>query len=96
MIAAAEEREAGHEASSQRYTAAFKQKTVELFWLIEVICNGARIYSALGYLGTAEFEKSCIAIGRADLGIFGPVTVYTPQRLWYDLSMCSRELKLFA
>lgn len=96
MIAAAEEREAGHGASSQRYTAEFKQKTVELFERIEVICNGARIYSALGYLSPAEFEKSDITIGRTDLGVFGPVTVSTPQRLWYDLLMCGRELKLFA
>ena len=96
MIAAAEEREAGHGASSQRYTAEFKQKTVELFERIEVICNGARIYSALGYLSPAEFEKSDITTGRTDLGVFGPVTVSTPQRLWYDLLMCGRELKLFA
>lgn len=43
MIAAAEEREASYGASSQRYTAEFKQKAVELFECIEVICNGARM-----------------------------------------------------
>lgn len=94
MIAAAEESEAGHGASSQRYTAEFKQKAVELFERIEVACSGARIYSALGYLSPAEFEKSGITIGRTDLGVFGPVTVSTPRRLWYDLLMCNRELKL--
>lgn len=84
-----------HEANEVAQ-AEFKQKAVELFERIEVICNGARIYSALGYLSPAEFEKSDITIGRTDLGVFGPVTVSTPQRLWYDLLMCGRELKLFA
>ena len=81
MIAAAEESEAGHGASSQRYTAEFKQKAVELLERIEIARSEARIYSALGHLSPAEFEKSGITIGRTDLDVFGPVTVSTPRRL---------------
>lgn len=43
MIAAAEESVAGHGASSQKYSAEFKQKAVELFERIEVASSGARI-----------------------------------------------------
>lgn len=44
-------------AHAQAY-AAREEAALDLFEYIEVVCNRARMHSALGYLGPAEFEKA--------------------------------------
>ena len=41
-----------------RAYATREEAALDLSGYIEVVCNRARIHSALGYLGPAEFEKA--------------------------------------
>ncbi len=46
----------GSECAHARTYAAREEAALDLFGYIEVVCNRARMHSALGHLGPAEFE----------------------------------------